>query len=239
MKNQFLRRFLIFILTSISLGFLGAVGEKLFKLLSDSIYPNTPLFVKLILVRLIEPIVININLISIFLAVLFILIFVKIYRFLDKKLLKRSEVVFEDDFSFGNKGWLLNYWGSNDQDKTCRIENSTLILEAEGKDLPTLSGENGAYYDLTKGIHEGSQYEVSCWVKSTPKTTMGFKLWVHDTKGKNEMKSPIRFYTPGINSEEVKVDFMGTQSLSLRIHLHSKAGAGSIILEKVKVVKIK
>jgi hypothetical protein len=67
---------------------------------------------------------------------------------------------------------------------------------------------------------------------------MGFKLWVHDTRGQGEMKSPPNFYTPGEEYEEVKVGFIATKSQALRIHLHYKAGKGKIFVDKVGVVKI-
>ena len=221
-------------------GFFTALGWKLFEWIASLLSPYISPALKTVLGVFAYQFVIKINLASSLLfIVIFVIFFFTIYRYLDKKLLKKGEIIFEDSFDFGNKGWVLNYWGSNDPDKTCRFENSTLVLEAEAKDLINKKGENGAYYDLTSGIYKGSQYEVSCWVRATPSTTMGFKLWAHDTKGKNEIKFPARFYTPEIDAEEIKVGFMGTESLALRIHLHSKAGMGNIIVEKVKVIKIK
>lgn len=76
------------------------------------------------------------------------------------------------------------------------------------------------------------------WVKSDKNTTMGFKLWVHDTLGQAEMKFPANFYTPGIEYEEVKTGFITTKSQALRIHLHSKAGKGKIYVDKVIVVRV-
>lgn len=216
-----------------------ALGAWIFQSLINFVNPYAPSFVNAIFGILTYPVVLKTNIFNIFLFFsLFIIVFFSAYRFFDKKLLKKGEVVFEDNFEFGNKGWQLNYWGSNNPDKTCRLENSSIIFEAEEKDLADPRRENGAYYDLATGIYEGSRYEISCWVKSTPETSMGFKLWVHDTKGHNEMKFPPRFYTPGTSFEEIKLGFVGTSSQALRIHLHSKAGAGRIIADKVKVAKV-
>lgn len=227
-------------LATIVTGFLLALGTWLFQLLVNIASPYAPSFINIILRILTYTVVIKINIFTIFLSVvLLIIVFFSTYRFFDKWLLKKGEVVFEDNFEFGNKGWRLNYWGSNDPEKTCRLEHSSIIFEAEEKDLADPRREFGAYYDLTMGIYEGSKYEVSCWAKSTPETSMGFKLWVHDTKDQNEMIFPARFYTPGTNFEEIKLGFVGTSSQALRIHLHNKAGVGRIIIDKVKVTKVK
>lgn len=221
-------------------GFFTALGWQLFDLLIGFITPYPPSFIKAILEVLTYSATIRINIATLILfTTLFILVFFSAYRFFDKRLLKKGEVVFEDDFDFGNKGWQLNYWGSNDSDKTCRIENSSIIFEADNNDLVDSKKEYGAYYDLAAGIYNGSKYEVSCWIKSAPNTTMGFKLWAHDTKGQNSIKFPASFYTPGSIPEEVKLGFVGTSSQAMRIHLHNKAGAGKIIVDKIKVVKVK
>jgi len=230
--------FISIILVLILIGFFGKLGSWLFELLIKFISPFAPPFIKAMLGALTYPITVQINLITIFtFLVAFITFFFSTYRFFAKLFLKRGAVVFEDNFVFGNKGWDLNYWGSNDPDKTCRFENSSIIFEAEESDLVDARKEFGAYYDLTTGIYEGSNYEVSCWVKADVNTTMGFKLWVHDTKGHNDIKFPARFNTPGVGFEEVKVGFVGTSSRALRIHLHNKAGTGRIIVNKVRVVR--
>lgn len=172
--------------------------------------------------------------------IIFVIILFPIYRYVYKYLIKKrkKEIVFEDDFDFGNKGWQLNYRGSNNPDKTCRIEQSSMVFEAEDSDLTNPRKENGAYIDLESGFYQGSRYEISSWVKSSENTRMGFKLWVHDKLGKAEMKFPAKFYTPGNEYEEVKVGFIATQSQALRIHLHYKAGKGKIFVDRVKVVKV-
>lgn len=238
-RNSSLRAiFIFYIFGRIVEGTLLRVGE----LITEKVVPLLPeLALKIwapVFYVFSYPITVNL-----FLLCLFLLFAVPVYKLIDMTLLKRAkkEVVFEDNFDFANKGWRLNYWGSNNPDKTCRIEQSSMVFEAEDLDIASPgnpNNENGAYFDLTNGIYQGSKYEISCWVKSDKDTTMGFKLWVHDTLGQAEMKSSANFYIPGIEYEEVKVGFIATKSQALRIHLHYKAGEGKISIDRVKVVKV-
>lgn len=184
------------ILATTITGFFLGLGSWLFQLTVNLVSPFAPKFLKIMIGALTYSISIRINIFTIILLFILIAIeFFSSYRFFYKILLKKGEVVFEDKFEFGNRGWELNYWGSNNPEKTCRLENSSMIFEAKEQDLVDHRQEYGAYYDLTTGIYEGSNYEVSCWVKSAPETSMGFKLWVHDVRGNNSMKFPARFYT--------------------------------------------
>lgn len=214
-----------------------ALGAKLFQLLINVVTPYTPSFLNKTLQLLTYSFPVKINIVTI---ILFILGFFTVYRFIDRKLLQKlgKTIIFKDDFD-SDQGWLLNYWGSNNPNKTCRFEDSSMVFEADETALMDDRKEYGAYYDLTSGIYEGSKYEISCWVKSEEKTSMGFKLWVHDTRNQNGIKFPARFYTPGSDLEEIKVGFTATSSQALRIHLHNKAGTGKIIVDKVLVTKVK
>ena len=227
------------ILALVIIGFFGKIGEKLLDILLNLFTPLAPEILKVIKVVVSYSIPINLNLLTL---MIFVLLFFPVYRFFDKKLLQRlgKTIIFEDDFDFGNQGWVLNYWGSTNPDKTCRIEKSILIFEAEDAELTDPRKEFGAYFDLTNGgVYQGSKYEISCWVKSENNTSMGFKLWVHDTRGQSNVKFPANFYTPSMQFEEVKVGFTATSSNALRIHLHNKPGSGKIIIDKVRVVKVK
>lgn len=234
-KSSLITLVVLYILVRIIEGLFSRIGE----LITEKGLPLLPGLV----LKIWEPIYyffsysISVNLFQIILVVF---IFLSLYKLIDKTLLKRAkkEIIFEDDFSFGNKGWKLNYWSSNDQDKTCRIEHASMIFEAEDSDLVDKRKENGAYFDLTNGVYENSRYEISCWVKSSKNTTMGFKLWVHDKQGNADMKFPASFFTPGREYKEIKVTFIGTKSQALRIHLHYKAGKGKIFVNKVVVTKI-
>lgn len=228
--------FVSIIFTIVIFGFLTQLGANLSGELYKSMTPNFPKFVNFLIYLATVSIGIKINFTSV---VAFIVIFLAFYKLVDKYLGNLiNGTIFFDDFEFSNVGWLLNYWGSKDPDKTCRFEDSMLVFEALPTDLENAKGEYGAYYDLYGKIREGSRYEVSCLVKSSNKAGMGFKLWVHDIKGHNETKSSANFYTPGINWEEVKVGFTGTRSHGIRVHLHSKAGLGKIFVDSVKIVKV-
>lgn len=217
-------------------GFFLQLGTRL----SDDIYPflkpHFPTFIKTIIDFLTYPVSINMNLIT---AVFSVFIFFTIHRVIDRIILRklRDTVIFSDDFEFSNKGWLLNYWGSNNPYKTCRFENSTLVFEAESDDLIDNKKEYGAYFDLVDGVYENTRYEVICKVKSETGTTMGIKLWVHDTRGRNDIKFPANFRTPNMDLDELKVGFTGTKSQAMRIHLHIKPGKGKIFVDSVTVIK--
>lgn len=176
----------------------------------------------------------EINLVSV---IFFAIILFPIYRKVDRLLISRGGLIFKDDFKIGNKGWRLNYWGSNNPTKTNRIENSTMIFEATESDLPTPAKEFGAYFDLRGGIYQGNAYEVSCKVRSEKETTMQFKLWLHDTVGGiSNIVTPLR--TPQNNFEIIKLKFVANQTEAIRIHLHNKAGEGQILVDEVVVRKI-
>ena len=172
-------------------------------------------------------------------AIVFVVFLFPIYRKIDRLLLSRSEneIIFKDDFDSGNKGWALNYWGSNDPIKTNRIENSTMIFEATEVELHSRKKEFGAYFDLRNGIYTGNNYEISCKVKAIDNTTMQFSLWLHDTHGSSSSLTPMR--TPNIASFEIiKLNFTATGTQAIRIHLHNKAGAGQILVDNVLVKKL-
>jgi hypothetical protein len=172
-------------------------------------------------------------------ALLFILLFIPVYRFIDKKVLSRliSETIFFDDFA-KVLGWVLNYWGSTNPPKTNRIQNKCMVFEANQEEWPFQNFENGAYIDLRSGVTKGLKYTVKCSVKSSIGSTMGFKLWLHDIAGNNSMTNPIAFETPP--SEEFKeysLTFQATETNAIRIHLHCKAGLGYLMVNSFKVIR--
>ncbi len=220
----------------VSTGFLLQLGTRLLDSLFQFLEPHFPNIAKCLVTFFSYSFNLRLNLITI---VLFIAIFFTLYRIIDRTLLRKLDntKVFFDDFDFSNKGWELNYWGSNNPDKTCSYEDSFLVFEADINDLMDARKEYGAYYDLVTGIYENDRYEISCMIKAEKGTTMGIKLWVHDMKGRNGIKYPSNFYTPGENLEEIKVGFTGTSSQTLRVHLHIKPGTGKIFVDNVTVTK--
>lgn len=217
-------------------GFLLQLGTRLLDGLYQLVEPRFPSIAKGLIDIFSYSINVRVNLITV---IFFTVVFFTLYRVIDRTILRKlgNTKVFFDNFDFSNKGWLLNYWGSNDPDKTCRYEDSVLVFEAEEKDLVDSKKEYGAYYDLVSGIYENNKYEISCMARADKGTTMGIKLWVHDTKGHNGIKYPANFYTPGETLEEIKVGFTGTTSQALRIHLHVKPGKGKIFVDSVTVIK--
>jgi hypothetical protein len=172
-------------------------------------------------------------------ALIFILLFIPLYRFIDKKIISRliSEMVFFDNFA-KDIGWVSNYWGSTNPQKTNRIQNGCMVFEAIQNEWPTQNYENGAYIDLRNGITEGLNYTIKCKVKSSLDSTMGFKLWLHDIKGNNSMSNPITFETPPSDDyKEYSLTFKATETNGIRVHLHCKAGVGFLMVDSVKVIR--
>lgn len=156
------------------------------------------------------------------------------------KIINSKEIIFEDDF-INDRGWFLNYWGTTNPNKTNRIENSTMIFEANNEEVLNQNNEYGAYIDLRNGILNGQTYEIICKLKSETDTTMGFQLWVHDTRGGNmdvSKKEPKSFYTPKNIYRELRLKYTANSTNAIRIHLHNKAGVGKIIVDKIMVLKI-
>lgn len=228
--------FIFYILLRIIEGVLSKIGE----LITEKLTPILPGLLWELWKTIFSVFSYSVS-INIFQICLYVLFAVPVYKLIDKLLIKRVRrgVVFEDNFDFGNKGWRLNYWGSNNPDRTCRLEESNMIFEADDSDLESPKKENGACIDLTNRINQGSKYEISCWVKASKGTTMGFKLWVHDTKSQAEMKSSPDFYIPTTGYKEIKAQFIATKSNALRIHLHYKSGRGKIYVNRVTVVKVR
>lgn len=223
------------IIALLIVGFISKAGEFLFDNLIKTINPFWPAIGKYII--LIFSYQVKINVIGL---IIFIFLLFPIYRLIDKKILNKisQEIIFFDNFRNGNKGWQLNYWGSNNPNKTNRIENGSMIFEATNQDWNTQNNENGAYFDLKNGIYADNKYEISCKVRAKKSTNMQFILWLHDTSGNANIKYPSAFITPTEKSQIIKGQFIGTQTNALRIHLHNKAGNGEIIIEEIKVVKI-
>ncbi len=178
--------------------------------------------------------------INVITALIFIVLFIPLYRFFDKKVLSRliSETVFFDDFDKDNYAWIFNYWGSTNPQKTNRIQNGCMVFEANQNEWPNQNFQNGALIDLRNGIIEGLNYTVKCKVKSSLNSTMGFKLWLHDIKENNSMTNPIAFETPPSDDyKEYSLTFKATETNAIRIHLHCKAGVGFLEVDSVKVIR--
>lgn len=151
----------------------------------------------------------------------------------------KKEIIFEDNFS-NNRGWFLNYWGTTNPSKTNRIENFAIVFEATEDELLHPQKEFGAFIDLKEGIVDGCEYEICCRVKSTPNTTMGFQLWLHDTVGRNSAvskRTPQHFEIPNQDYQEIKLDYVANSNNAIRIHLHNKGGAGKILVDSVIVFR--
>ncbi len=219
-------------------GLLTKIGELILTAIFDIIAPALPVIKDTVLSILFFTFEVNVlTLIVGFL--IFISVLFPAYRYIDRLLLKskRRVLIFEDSF-VGNIGWNLNYWGTTNPSKTNRIENSKMIFYATPAEVTNKEGFFGAFFDLTNGIYQGNSYEVVCFVKSTDGSTMGFQLWLHDTTGNVSILIPDKPFTPPKSGKEISLTFVATASNAMRIHLHSKAGAGSIIVERVAVYKI-
>lgn len=139
--------------------------------------------------------------------------------------------IFEDDFSSGlltSKNWILGFWDS----EAC-IENNYLKLYGGKK--------GGAYKDIIGIIEQGQKYRVLCKARKIPyQATCGFNIWLHDISG---IREPARGGESGpiilkSDWDAIEVDFTGTDSHNLRIHLGYLPGAGEINIKEVRVVKI-
>lgn len=231
------------ILTIIVVGFLSKIGEWLFEkiaLLLQFTFPFIKNFYSWATSTTYQ-----ISLLAIIFYVLaFIILIFPIYRKFDKFFMlgRKKELIFKDDFNT-NQGWQLNYWGTNNPEKTNRIENSTMIFEAREDELQNANKEFGACYDLKNGIYEGYTYKVCCKVKADPNTTMKFQLWLHDNVVGNRSsmrteKSPKEMEIPSDEFKEIKTNFIATATNGIRIHLHNKGGLGKIYVKEVAVYKI-
>ena len=224
-----------FIVSGTLLGLLAEFGKDLYNLLKTINKSDLSSFYscieKVAFYKLFE-----INVIT---ALIFIVLFIPTYRLLDKKILSRLiyETVFFDDFD-KDLGWLPNYWGSTNPQKTTRIQNGCMIFEANQNEWLTQNFENGACIDLRSGIIDGLNYTIKCKVKSSLGSTMGFKLWVHDIAGIKSMTDPIAFETPPSDDyKEYSLIFEATDTNGIRIHLHCRAGVGFLMVDSVKVIR--
>lgn len=232
-----LKRGTSFVSILIALIFTGIfvhIGEMILEYLLTFLKPILPLVWDKLLTIMMYSFEINLIGIIIFAVLLF-----PIYRKLDKFFLKRvkEEIIFKDNFDSGNKGWNLNYWGSNNPNKTNRIENSAMIFEANENELKDSKKEYGAYLDFKSGIYRGNQYEVSCKVRGESNTTMQFLLWLHDTRSENT-SIKTEYIVPTKKIQIVKLKFTSNVTEAMRIHLHNKSGLGKIFIDEVIIKKI-
>jgi hypothetical protein len=113
-----------------------------------------------------------------------------------------------------------------------------MIFEARPEDLLDPRKQYGAFLDLCNDIKRGSIYEIKCYVRSLPNTTMTFQLWLHDREGNESVLYPSSPIVPKEDGEEIIGTFKATKSGCIRIHLHNSGGNGSIIVEKVSVKSV-
>ncbi len=225
-----------FIITGVILGLLNEFGKDIYTAIKRyKVNGLNKLFGKIsdFLFTKIETNIITLLLI----IIISIPVFNFLYKFIFSKLIPNEKIFFED-FSSDKHVWNLNYWGTQETKDTVKIENGHLVLQA----IPgtwQANGENGAFYDLTNSIIIGRKYEVICKVSSSINSTMGFRLWLHDTQGNNSTLSPIEFQTPPNDApKEYKIRFTPTVYSGIRIHLHGREGQGSIIIKEVVVRKL-
>lgn len=150
-----------------------------------------------------------------------------------------QSIIFKDNFTESTNHWGLNYWQG--KASSIKLEDNHLVFETSPGDWQGSKGVDGAFMDLTYGIYEGHKYEVSCQVKSSPNSTIGFQLWVHDTIGNDPsmyLFDPPQFETPPTTYKTYKVIFQASSTKSLRIHLHGREGTGKLMIKQVKVSKI-
>jgi hypothetical protein len=183
---------------------------------------------------------VNTNLLTLTLGVI---VFVPLYHYMVKFFLKRKvkEVIFTEDFSrFSPHNWYAPYWGGR-QDTVSKINGYMAFSARPGEWNRLTPDENGALYDITSGVYEGFTYQVQCKAKCDSNTTMGFKLWVHDTEGgagRSVSNPSDGFDTPGTELKDYSVKFKATKTNAIRIHLHCKAGQGRILVKEVVVTKL-
>ncbi|MDD5489469.1 MAG: hypothetical protein PHP25_02210 [Candidatus Moranbacteria bacterium] len=158
-----------------------------------------------------------------------------------KNIYIRKQLIFEDDFSVIKEKWHLRYWEENNPDKNInRIEYSTMIFEAEESQIANHEKKFGAYYDFDS-LSEGDEYEVVCWVKSIPDSTMKFQVWLHDNimGGRSIWSARMPKYPiiPSLRYQKISVKFIATTRKALRIHLEATPGLGKILVRRVKLLK--
>jgi len=152
--------------------------------------------------------------------------------------LKKKDLIWKENFNNLNH-WILNFWGSKNSTKTNRIENSEMIFEAKPGEIENKNGLYGAYIDIKNGILNEKTYEIKCKVYSSPNTTMGFQLWVHDTEeGNTKVTQPMFPKIPSISGETFKVRFTANHTNAMRIHLYCKVGMGQLHVTEVSVYEI-
>jgi hypothetical protein len=226
------------IIALIITGILYKVGDLILTGAIDVVSMSLPVLKEKLLPVLLYKLQISVLTILVGLLV-FVLVLFPVYRYVDRLLLKtrRRELIFQDVFR-SNIGWSLNYWGTTTPSKTNRIENAKMIFEASPSEISNQAARYGAFFDLRNGIYEGNLYEVACFVSSSDNSTMGFQLWLHDTKEASSITTPGAPITPPESGKEIKLSFRATKTNALRIHLHCRGGAGKILVKYVKVYKI-
>ena len=153
---------------------------------------------------------------------------------------RKGTIIFLEDFETRSPHrWIAPFWGGPLQALSWLGDGLGISARPGVWQNNIQHNENGAYIDIKHNIYEGFVYEVRCRVKSEINTTMGFRLCVHDTLDKNEIRFPAHgFRTPGLDLEDFSVRFKATSSNALRIQLHCRAGEGSILIKQVTVTNL-
>lgn len=129
--------------------------------------------------------------------------------------------------------WDLNHWSSS-----CATINKGKMYFT-GTSAP--SGTDGSNINLLNILDVGNNYEITCFVKSEGETDGRFQLWCHDSCNStdpNGVSEATNYRTPPIDGETIKLNFKATFNRNIRIHLQYTPGAGTIIVDDVKIVKL-
>ena len=130
--------------------------------------------------------------------------------------------------------WDLNHWGSS----CASINNGKMYFT--GTSAP--SGTDGSNTNLFNILDIGSTYEITCFAKSEAGTDGRFQLWCHDGANSTEpngVSEATNYRTPPVNGETIYLPpFKAAYNRNIRIHLQYTPGAGTIIVDDVKIVKL-
>ena len=97
-------------------------------------------------------------------------------------------------------------------------------------------GEGAAFQDVG-GLVPGYRYEITAWALSATGTTAKASLWVHDTAEGNGARDGFR--TPDSKHwERFSVQFLGSQTGKVRIHLNHDGGREAIYWDDAVIRQI-
>jgi hypothetical protein len=128
-----------------------------------------------------------------------------------------------------NNLWRLNHWGGS----CASIIGDKMIFA--GTSVPKET--DGSHIDLNNMLEIGKSYEISCFVKSDPRTNGMFQLWCHDNTGVKPAGVNVStdFKIPSVDGEQLKLIFRASYNKNVRIHLQYKPGQGRIEVGDVRI----